>query len=104
LNKKILIIEDDKEMCIELSEVLINFDYKIQSAYDGFAGKKLIEKNKYDIILLDLKLPGFDGYQILEFISKKKIESKIIVMTAKMKILFKDLINEKEKKKKMKTC
>jgi CheY-like chemotaxis protein len=47
---------------------------------------------------LDLKLPGFDGYQILDFICKKKIESKIIVMTAKMKIFFKDLVNEKNKK------
>ncbi len=68
--KKLLIIEDDKDMCDELKETLTDLDYHVQTAFDGLTGKKLIEKNKYDIIVLDLKIPNFDGYQILNFINK----------------------------------
>jgi len=94
MNNKILIIEDDEEMCRELNEALVDLDYHVQTAFDGLTGKKLIGKNNYDIIVLDLKLPKFSGYQILKFIEKNKINSKIIVMTARMKIHFEDIINE----------
>jgi DNA-binding response OmpR family regulator len=91
--KKLLIIEDDEDMCRELYETLTDQDYLVETAFDGLTGKKLIEKNKYDLIMLDLKIPKFDGYQILDFINKKKIKSKVIVMTAKMKIYFEDMKN-----------
>ena len=92
MNNKILIIEDDEEMCKELNEVFVDLDYHVQTAFDGLTGKKLIKKNKYSIIILDLKLPKLSGYQILKFIKKNKINSKIIVMTARMKIHFEDII------------
>ena len=96
MNNKILIIEDDEEMCRELNEALVDLGYKVQTAFDGLMGKKLIEKNKYNIIVLDLKLPKLNGYQILKFIKKNKINSKIIVMTARMKIHFEDIIKENQ--------
>jgi DNA-binding response OmpR family regulator len=98
VEKKILIIEDDRDMCSELKEALTDLDYQVQTAFDGLAGKKLMEKNIYDIIILDLKIPKFDGYQILDFIGKIKINSKIIVITARMKIDFEDIINHNQEK------
>ena len=53
--KKILIIEDDKDMCNELNEALTDLGYLIHLAFDGLTGKKLLEKNEFDIIVLDLK-------------------------------------------------
>jgi len=94
MNNKLLIIEDDKDMCGELNETLADLGYDIKTVFDGLTGKKLIEKNKFDIIILDLKIPNFNGYQILNFINKKKINSKIIVITARMKIHFEDIINQ----------
>ena len=83
-------------MCRELNEALVDLDYQVQTAFDGLTGKKLIKKNKYNIIVLDLKLPKLNGYQILKFIKKNKINSKIIVMTARMKIHFEDIIKKNQ--------
>jgi two-component system, OmpR family, alkaline phosphatase synthesis response regulator PhoP len=96
--KTILIIEDDQDMRSELSETLANLDYIVQTASDGLIGKKLLEKKQYDVIILDLKMPKFDGYQLLGFIEKANIESKIIVITARMKIHFEDIINQNKNK------
>jgi DNA-binding response OmpR family regulator len=92
--KTLLIIEDDQDMCSELNETLTSLGYHVQTAFDGLSGKKLIDNNKYDIIITDLKMPVFDGYQILNLISTKKINSKVIVITARMKIHFEDIINQ----------
>ncbi len=92
--KNILIIEDNKELCDELDETLTDLGYDVHLVFDGLLGKKLITKNNYDVIILDLKIPRFDGYKILDFIHKKKIRSKIIVITARMKINFEDIINQ----------
>ncbi|MBN1798875.1 MAG: response regulator [Spirochaetales bacterium] len=94
--KKILIIEDDMDMCNELNEALTDLGYQVHLAFDGLAGKKIIEKNKYDIIVLDLKIPKFDGYRILDFMSKKLIKSKVIVITARMKIHYEDIIRQNQ--------
>jgi DNA-binding response OmpR family regulator len=97
--KKILIIEDDMDMCKELNEALMDLGYQVHLAFDGLSGRKIIEKKKYDIIVLDLKIPKFDGYQILDFISKKNIRSKVIVITARMKIHYEDIIKQNQEQK-----
>lgn len=96
--KKLLIIEDDEDMCNELNETFSGLGHHVTTAFDGLTGKKLIEKNKYDVIVLDLKIPNYDGYQLLNFISRKKIKSGIIVITARMKIHFEDIINQDQEK------
>jgi DNA-binding response OmpR family regulator len=100
MNKKILIIEDDKEMCMELTEALVDFGCSVQTACDGMTGKKFIEQNDNDIIILDLKLPKLDGYEILKFIQKKMITARIIVITARMKIEHEDSFGQDNKKTK----
>ena len=92
--KKILIIEDDKDMCNELNEAMTDLGYLIHLAFDGLTGKKLLENNEFDIIVLDLKIPRFDGYQILEYIAKKNIKSRVIVITARMKIHYEDIVTQ----------
>ena len=97
--KKILIVEDDMDMCNELKEALVDLGYQVHLAFDGLSGKKIITKNKFDIIVLDLKIPKFDGYQILDFISKINIMSKVIVITARMKIYYEDIIKQNQEDK-----
>jgi len=98
--KKILIIEDDIDMCNELHEALSDLGYQVHLVFNGLSGKKIIEKNKFDIIILDLKIPKFDGYQILNFIRKKNIMSKVIVITARMKIHYEDIVKQNQEQKK----
>lgn len=97
---KILIIEDDTDMCNELSEALMDMGYQVKLAFDGLNGKKIIGKENFDLIVLDLKIPKLDGYQILKFIDQKKIMSKVIVITARMKINYEDIALRIQEQKK----
>jgi len=78
----ILVIEDDREMCEELAEILRLEGYSVEKAYDGIEGMKLVDSRNYDMVLLDLKLPGFDGADLLRHI-KKNTSVPVIVITGK---------------------
>ena len=79
--KKILIIDDDKGLCEEMTDILEDEGYCVSVTFNGFNGKELVEKNTYDIILLDLKLPGLHGLNILKFIKEKNKKIRVIVIT-----------------------
>lgn len=76
----ILIVEDDKFLRELLSRKLKNSDFNVEVAIDGKEALKKTEEEKYDIILLDLVLPGIDGFQILEKIKKDSKTSNIPVI------------------------
>lgn len=78
----ILLIEDDHDMCDELKEILVGEGFSVDLAYDGAEGLDAINKNKYRLILLDLKLPRVDGRAILKYIKSKGIDVRVIVVTA----------------------
>jgi len=77
--KKILIIEDDESIHNVIEELLKKENYDTYNAYSGTEALLLLEKEKYDLILLDLMLPGLKGEEI---IGKVK-DTQIIVLSAK---------------------
>ncbi len=78
----ILIIEDDVNINSLLSEYLTKEGYICDSAYSGTEGVLLTDKNEYDIILLDLMLPGLNGAGVLSKI-REKSNTPVIAITAK---------------------
>ena len=78
---KLLIIDDDEEMCEELKDVLEQEGYFVDIANDGIIGARLIDRNKYNVVLLDLKLPSKEGCGILKYIRDSQINLKVIVVT-----------------------
>lgn len=82
MNNKILIIEDDSDINDLLSEILSREGYEVTKAYSGSEGKLWINSNDYDLILLDLMLPGITGENLIEEIRKIKV-MPIIVISAK---------------------
>jgi len=66
MEENILIIEDDKFLRELISRKLINDGFKIEEAIDGEEGLKKLQEVKPDLILLDLILPGLDGFEVLE--------------------------------------
>ena len=78
---KILIVEDEQPIVDLISMGLKASGYKVDYALDGEVGADLIEKNHYDLILLDIMLPKFNGYELLEYAKNEQIP--VIFITAK---------------------
>lgn len=83
MKKRILVIDDDEELCEETAEILKDQGYQVDIIFNGIKGKAALENNSYDILILDMKIPGMNGYEILKFIKEKKINLKTIVVTGR---------------------
>jgi len=83
MKKKILMIDDDEELCEETAEILIDEGYHVTTAFDGLRGKRLIEKYNYDVLILDVKMPGLSGLEILQNVKEKNRELRVVILTGK---------------------
>src|SRR6185437_4304008 len=79
--KRILIVDDDPDVHGLLRAALDASDRKIESAYDGRAGLRLVENSAYDLVLTGLELPGMDGMTLLERVHEVRPDTRVVVMT-----------------------
>ena len=75
--KNILIVEDDKFLRELISQKLIKEKYNVSEAIDGEEGIKKIKEEKPDLVLLDLILPGIDGFEVLAQMKEDRNVTKI---------------------------
>ena len=78
---KILVIDDEKDLCFLFKKILTPEGYTVFTAGNGYDGIKINQKNDPDIILLDLKMPGIDGIETLRRIRKKDSGVIVIIIT-----------------------
>jgi DNA-binding response OmpR family regulator len=78
--KKILIIEDDRALQNALVEIMEQTGYEVACAFDGEEGLQKLAAGEPDLILLDIVLPGKDGYEVLEAIKKNDGTKNIPVL------------------------
>lgn len=80
---KILIIEDEATIRRVLSKILLEEDekYQIEEAQDGLEGLEKIRKDDFDLVLCDIKMPKFDGIEVLEATKKIKPETPFIMIS-----------------------
>lgn len=77
--KQILIVEDDRPMARALELKLNNSGFAARAVNDGEEALMELEKNKYDLMLLDLVMPKLDGFGVMSALRTKKIKIPIIV-------------------------
>lgn len=77
----ILIVEDDEAIADLLCFHLRDEGYRCVRAGDGLEGRRLLEEKTFDLVLLDIMLPGLDGYELLEYI--KPTGTPVIFLTAR---------------------
>lgn len=82
MKKKILIIDDEKNIRLTLSQCLELADYQVDTAVSGEHGLEKYSENNYDLVLLDMKMPGIDGMEVLRRIKRQNPLQKVIMITA----------------------
>ena len=79
---KLIIIDDDQEILNFLEKNLVNQDFEIDTAKTGQEGLNLINKNDYDLIILDLNLPDISGEEICKKLRSDRQSTPIIILSA----------------------
>jgi DNA-binding response OmpR family regulator len=80
--ESILVVDDDINLCQILTDELSDVGYKTHFLTGGKEALEYLENNSVDLLLLDLNMPGVDGFDVLQELSKKEKKPKIIVLTA----------------------
>ena len=78
-NKKILIVDDNTEFCENVSDLLELEGYETVRTHDGFEALEAAKENDFDLVLMDVKMPGMDGVEIFSKL-KEEISSEIPVI------------------------
>lgn len=81
INKKVLIVEDDKDFLWLLRQNFDNQGLSVTYALDGEEGLAMAEKEKPDLIIIDILLPKMDGIDMAKKIKEKGIKSQVIFLT-----------------------
>lgn len=86
--KRILIVDDETELAYAIQIRLKQAGYEVLTAYDGFEGLEKARKENPDLILLDILMPGMDGYQMLRKLKENNQTKSIpvIMLTAKSQL------------------
>ena len=80
---KILVVEDEKDMADAIARGLARQSYSVDAVYDGLKALELTEINNYDLMILDLNLPGLDGLKVCEQIRANDSRIGILMLTAR---------------------
>jgi len=91
---KILVVDDEEALRTVLSTELEGEGYQVSTAGDGEEAIKILGSQQFHLILLDIKMPNVDGFEVLKFVKQKQPSTKVIMLTG-----FADLKNAIESKK-----
>jgi two-component system, OmpR family, copper resistance phosphate regulon response regulator CusR len=79
---RILLVEDEKKIADALKKGLTENQYDVEIAYDGLEGKKLFDTQVFDLAILDINLPGMNGYDLCKEIRTKNQQIPVMMLTA----------------------
>lgn len=80
---KVLIIEDEKLLADSLKALLESKGFAVEAVYDGITGAEYAQTGVYDLLILDVMMPGMDGYQVARQVRAKRCATPILMLTAK---------------------
>lgn len=78
----ILLVDDDVDICSNLADILNDLGYRADVAYDGPTALEMIGRNRYDVTLVDYKMPGMNGVSLLREIRRIRPEMVSLMVTA----------------------
>ena len=83
---KILIIEDEKLLAQSIRAVLEQKGFQVETVYDGETGAEYAKLGVYDLLILDVMMPGLDGFQVAQAVRSSRCDLPILMLTARSAI------------------
>lgn len=83
---RILVVEDEKLLCDGIAEDLELEKYTVERCYDGAAAYRLLSEESFDLLILDLNLPGIDGLDLLRTIRSDQPELRVLILSARAEV------------------
>ncbi len=78
---KVLLVDDEREFVQTLSERLQMRDMDSSVVYDGESAMEVVQKNTPDVMVLDLKMPGLDGAEVLKWVKSENPRIEVVILT-----------------------
>lgn len=79
---KILVVDDEKEFCRNVKDILEMENYEVVTAYDGLKGLELIKQSNFDLVLMDVKMPVMNGVETFKKMKEIVPDTPVIMVTA----------------------
>jgi len=81
--RRILVVEDEEGLVVALEDRLKMEGYQVSAVSDGIQGQREAERGRYDLVILDVMLPGRDGFQICQNLREGGCRSPVLMLTAR---------------------
>lgn len=81
--QNLLLVEDDAALVLTLTDLLTSKGYEVESVQDGQKALEAASEGRYDLIVLDVMLPGKDGFEICQTLRRRAVHTPIIMLTAR---------------------
>ena len=78
---RILVVDDDEVVRLSHLRLLTNANCKVETVWNGVEALRLMERDSFDVVLLDLRMPGLDGMAVLQTIKEKWPASEVVIIT-----------------------
>lgn len=79
---KLLIVDDNRDLCESLSDILELMGYEVMAVFNGHQAIAAVEKGQFNLVLMDVKMPGINGIDTLKILKKISPGLKVIMITA----------------------
>ena len=83
---RILVVEDERALCETIVRSLRRLAYSVDPCYDGDTAIDLLGSERYDLVLLDLNLPGADGMTVLRTLRQADRETRVLILSARSEV------------------
>ncbi|HEY2843440.1 MAG TPA: response regulator transcription factor [Bryobacteraceae bacterium] len=87
MNSRILLVEDEPGLTLTVTDLLEAESYQVDSAMDGLTGLAKASSGEYDVIILDVMLPGKSGFDVCKELRQKGCDTAILMLTAKTQVV-----------------
>jgi two-component system, NtrC family, response regulator HydG len=81
IDPTILVVDDDQDMCHNMSDILTDLGYRVDTAHEGRSALRLVDRQAYDLALLDLRMPGMNGLTLCRELTRLRPTTVALLIT-----------------------